>query len=42
MCRLQNMYTCYDVAMCDYQESVTVGQSDAYVLLCFTGDTKRM
>ena len=48
MCRLRN------IAMCDYQESVTTGQmdgqtdrrtearqSDRYVPLCFTGDTKK-
>ena len=43
MCRLRN------IAMCDYQESVITrqthgqtdtGQSDPYVPLCFTGDTK--
>ena len=39
MCRLRNM------AMLDYQESVTTRQTDAkksdpYVRLCFTGDTK--
>ena len=43
MCHLQNK------AMCDYQESVTIGQidrqtdaeqSDPYVPLCFAGDTK--
>ena len=39
MCRLRN------IAMCDYQESVTTGQTDArqsahYVPLCFKGDTK--
>ena len=38
MCRLQN------IAMCDYQESVTDGQtdgaSDPYVPLCFAGHTK--
>ena len=46
MCRLRN------IAMRDYQESVTIGktdtrthrqdagQSDPYVLLCFAGDTK--
>ena len=44
MCRLRN------IAMCDYQESVTTGhtdrdgqtdagQSDPYVPLCFAGDT---
>ena len=37
MCRLPN------IAMCDYQESVTTGQtharqSDPYVPLCFAGD----
>ena len=44
MCRLRN------IAMRDYQESVTtgqtdtqtdVGQNDPYVPLCFEGDTKR-
>ena len=39
MCRLQN------IAMRDYQESVTTrqtdaGQSDPYVPLCFAGNTK--
>ena len=43
MCRLRN------IAMRDYQESVTTrqmdrqtdaGHSDPYVLLCFAGDTK--
>ena len=39
MCRLQN------IAMQDYQKSVTTGQTDArqsdpYVPLCFAGDTK--
>ena len=43
MCRLRN------IAMPDYQESVTTGQtngqtdagqSDPYVPLCFAGDTK--
>ena len=43
MCRLRN------IAMSDYQESVTTGrtdgqtdagQSDPYVSLCFAGDTK--
>ena len=39
MCRLRN------IAMRDYQESVTTGQTDAgqsdpYVPLCFSGDTK--
>ena len=43
MCRLRN------IAMHDYQESVTIGQtegqtdagqSDPYVPLCFTGNTK--
>ena len=43
MCHLRN------ISMCDYQESVTTGQthrqtdagqSDPYVLLCFAGDTK--
>ena len=38
MCRLRN------IAMRDYQESVTTGQthgqSDPYVPLCFAGDTK--
>ena len=39
MCRLRN------IAMRDYQESVTTGQTDAgqsdpYVPLCFAGDTK--
>ena len=43
MCRLRN------IAMCDYQECVTTGQthrqtdagqSDPYVPLCFAGDTK--
>ena len=39
MCRLRN------IAMRDYQESVTTrqtdaGQSDTYVPLCFAGDTK--
>ena len=43
MCRLRN------IAMCDYQESVTTrqtdgqtdaGQSDPYVPLRFAGDTK--
>ena len=45
MCRLRN------IAMCDYKESVTTGQtdgqvdrhaeqSDPYVPLCFAGDTK--
>ena len=45
MCRLRN------IAMRDYQESVTIGQththtqtdagqSDPYVPLCFAGDTK--
>ena len=34
-----------NIAMRDYQESVTTGQTDAgqsdpYVLLCFAGDTK--
>ena len=38
MCPLRN------IAMRDYQESVTTGQTDAgqsdpYVLLCFAGDT---
>ena len=42
-CRLRN------IAICDYQESVTTGQthgqtdagqSDPYVPLCFAGDTK--
>ena len=38
MCRLRN------IAMLDYQESVTTGQTDAgqsdlYVPLCFAGDT---
>ena len=37
MCRLRN------IAMRDYQESVTTrqtdGQSDPYVPLCFAGDT---
>ena len=45
MCRLRN------IAMRDYQESVTTGQthgqtdagqSDPYVLLCFAGDTKML
>ena len=43
MCRLQN------IAMHDYQESVTTGQTDArqtesdpYVLLCFTDDTIKL
>ena len=41
MCRLRN------IAMHDYQESVTTrqtdaGQSDPYVPLCFAGDTKRL
>ena len=44
MCRLQNIH----VAMRDYQESVTTGQThrrtdagqiDPYVPLCFAGDT---
>ena len=40
MCRLRN------IAMCDYQESATTGQtdtgqSDPYVSICFAGDTKR-
>ena len=39
MCRLRN------IAMRDYQESVTTGQTDAQTLvkvipMCFTGDTK--
>ena len=39
MCRLQN------IALRDYQESMTSGQTDArqsdpYVPLCFAGDTK--
>ena len=39
MCCLRN------IAMCDYQEGVTTGQTDAgqsdpYVPLCFAGDTK--
>ena len=39
MCRLRN------IAMRDYQESVTTGQTDArqsdpYVPLCFAGNTK--
>ena len=43
MCRLRN------IAMCDFQESVTTGQthgqtdagqSDPYVPLCLAGDTK--
>ena len=43
MCRLQNIATC----KCDYQKSMTTGQTaDArqsypYMLLRFTGDTKR-
>ena len=40
MCRLRN------IAMGDYQESGTIGQTDAgqsdpYVPLCFAGETKR-
>ena len=34
MCRLRN------IAMRDYQEGVTTGQSDPYVPLCFADDTK--
>ena len=40
------MHVTCDTAMCDYQESVTTGQSDTeatqsdYVLLCLAGDTK--
>ena len=39
MCRLRNK------AMCNYQESVTIGQTDAgqsdpYVPLCLAGNTK--
>ena len=41
MCRLQN------IAMCDYQESETTGQTDAgqsdpYVPLCFAGNTIKL